>query len=205
MRRDRRGLRYHVEVLVPEDLMPPAGHRLRGRGHHAEQDIGNAVVGAACLGRAHQVERARAVVQQGGIGQPQRGSNRGVALVPSRADRVVAGIAASQPFRSLIDVPRCELGIEDCQAAGSSQIAARADRTGGYLATFHPGSFAVSAQEEKSCCLGQESWPAGSKSARSRASCYATIRCAIRLSAPCSSTYLPAMTTSKVAGTRSST
>ena len=45
VRCDGGGLRYHVQVPVPEDLVPPAGDRLgRGCGAHAEQDVGDAVV-----------------------------------------------------------------------------------------------------------------------------------------------------------------
>ena len=112
VRGDRRRLRDDVQLRVPEDLVPAARHRVRGRAGQAPERLAHRVDGAVevCAGG---VERTRAVVQQRGVGGPRQQSDRGVGLVPGRADRVEASPALLEPPRREVEVPALGLGLEE--------------------------------------------------------------------------------------------
>ena len=124
---DGRGLGDDRQVVVAEDLVASAGHRLvRGR-HEAEQDVSPGVVSRDLHGPAH-VEAAGAVVEQGRVGRAQRRGDRRVGLVAGRADRVVAEAAAPQPAGGQVEVAAGGLGLEERHGVGARQRAAGADR-----------------------------------------------------------------------------
>ncbi len=88
VRGDRRRLRDHREVVMPEHLVPPARDRLVGGRCHPEQDVPGAVV--TCLARAGEVEGARPVVEERRVARAERQCDERVRLVPRRADGVEA-------------------------------------------------------------------------------------------------------------------
>ena len=129
VRGDRRRLRDDGQLGPAEHLVPPAGDRLvRGR-RHPEQHVTDRV-DAGYLAGAGAVEPAGPVVQQRRVVRPQRRGQRGVALVASRADRVVAAALLLHPPGREIEVPALRLGVEDRQQGGAVQPAARAHRRG---------------------------------------------------------------------------
>jgi hypothetical protein len=120
VRRDRRGLRDDGEVVVPEHLVAATGDGLVDRGHHPGEHVAQRFVTGRLPGPL-DVERARAVVQEGRIGRPQcRGDGR-VALVTRRADRVEALSPPAEPPRGQIEVATAELAVEQLEGAGAGQ------------------------------------------------------------------------------------
>ena len=107
VRCDRRGLRDHRQLVVAEHLVAAAGDRLVDRGGHALHHVGDAV--PTGLPRAGEIERAGAVVEKRGIRGSQRKSDRRVALVPGRSDRVERALLLLQPARGVIAVPTLDL------------------------------------------------------------------------------------------------
>ena len=135
VRGDRRGLRDDVQQGMAEHLVAAARDGLVRRGDQAEQDVRDPVPGRRGLLAPGQVEGARAVVQQGRVGDPQRRGDAGVALVPGRPDRVVPGILGPQPARGQIEVAAGQLRVEELQAALPGQGRAVPDgvRPGGTI------------------------------------------------------------------------
>ena len=128
VRRDRRGHREHRELLAAEHLVPSARDRLDRRRHDAEQDVTEAV--DLGLRRAGEVERARAVVQERRVVGPQRERDRGVRLVPGRADRVEAPAVLLEPARRVVGLAAVDLRAPDLLDLGRSraQRGARLER-----------------------------------------------------------------------------
>ncbi len=93
---------------MAEDLVPPTRDRLVHGSGHAEQDVDDAV--PAGLARPGEVEPARAVVQQCGVGRAQRERDRRVALVTGGADRVVAELLPLEPTGGVVAVTAVDLG-----------------------------------------------------------------------------------------------
>jgi len=120
---------------MAEHLVAAARDGLVRRGHQAEQDVQDPVPGRRGLLAPGQVEGARAVVQQGRVGDPQRRGDAGVALVPRRPDRVVPGALGPQPARGQIEVAAGQLRVEELQAALPGQGRAVPDgvRPGGTI------------------------------------------------------------------------
>ena len=82
VRGDGRGLRDDMQLLMAEHLVAAAGDGLVRRRHQSQQDIQDPVAGRRGLLAPGQVERARPVVEQGRVGDPQRRGDARVALVP---------------------------------------------------------------------------------------------------------------------------
>src|ERR1039457_6622866 len=118
MRCDGGRLRDDVQRGGAEHLVHPAGDRLLGGRHQAEQYIADPIGERPGLAGPRQVEGTGAVVQQGRGGQPQRGGDALLAFVPGRADRVEAGAARAQPPGGQVDMTAGELGVEQLQAVG---------------------------------------------------------------------------------------
>ncbi len=112
VRGDRRRLRDDVQLRVSEDLVPAAGHRVRGRAGEAPERLAHRLDAPVDV-RAGGVERTRAVVQQRGIGGPRQQADGGVRLVPGRADRVEARPSLLEPPRREVEVPALDLGLEE--------------------------------------------------------------------------------------------
>ncbi len=108
VRGNRRGLRDHGEVVMPEHLVAAAGDRLVGRGGHPEEDVPHPV--PPCLPRPREVEATRAVVEKRRVGRPQRERDERVRLVPGRPDRVEAEPPGLQPTRRMVDRAALDLG-----------------------------------------------------------------------------------------------
>ncbi len=114
VRGDGRGLRDDGQFGITENLVPPGGNRLVGRGDDAQQHVAQRVLARHLQPAAH-VETAGAVVQQRRIRRPQRGGDRGVGLVPGRTDAVEALPLRTQQPRPQVQVPATGLGVEQCQ------------------------------------------------------------------------------------------
>ena len=120
VRCDGRGLRNDVQVVAAEHLVPPACDRFLGGRHHPKKHVAQRV-SAADLGGAGEEEPTGAVVQQRGIGGPQRRRHRRIALMPRRADGVVALALRPQPAGGQIEMAAAELGVEHRQALAHGQ------------------------------------------------------------------------------------
>ncbi len=107
VRRDRRGLRDHGQLVVAEHLVAAARDRLVDRGGDALHHVGNAV--AARLAGTREIEGSGAVVQQRRIGGAQGKGDRRVALVPGRSDRVEGALLLLEPAGRVIAVPALDL------------------------------------------------------------------------------------------------
>jgi hypothetical protein len=111
VRGDRGRLRDDGQVVVPEDLVPAARDRLVAGADQPEQDVPQRLRTGHLRGPG-QVEGAGAVVQQRGIGRPQRRPDRRVRLVPRGTDRVEAVPLGAQVPRRQVQVPAAGLGVE---------------------------------------------------------------------------------------------
>ena len=127
VRCDGRGLRNDVQVVAAEHLVPPTGDRFLGGRHQPKQHVAQRV-STADLGGAGQEEPTGAIVQQRGIGRAKRGRHRGVALMPGRADGVVALALRPQPAGGQIEVTAAELSVEQRQALAHGQRGTTAQR-----------------------------------------------------------------------------
>ena len=132
---------------MTEDFLPPARHRLGGRGDEAEQDVSDRVEagrrtrtasGLQVLSSPRGVERARPVVEQRRVVDSSRHRHRGVGLVPGRRDRVVAAALGLQPAGCEVEMAALRLCVEqgeehggiDVVGAGQRQVADRAQHLG---------------------------------------------------------------------------
>ncbi len=111
---------------MAEDLVTPAGDGLLGRGGEAEQHVAQPFLGEPPgLRRAGEVEGARAVVQERGVGDAGDRAHRGVALVAGRADRVEALALLAQPAGGDVEQPAGELDLEELATSGARERRAR--------------------------------------------------------------------------------
>ncbi len=127
VRGDRRGLRRDRERQAAEHLVAPARDRIVGAGAQAEQHVEQRRL-AGHLVRPREEERARSVVQERRIGGPQRGGDRGVALVPRRADRVEALAPRAERPRREIEVAAAGLRVEQRDRRARRQPRSGPDR-----------------------------------------------------------------------------
>ncbi len=119
VRGDRRRLRDHGQLVMTEDLVPPAGDRLVGRGGHPEQDVRHAV--ATDLSGAGEVEArpsgsGAAPDRSGGARARRRRCSRGP---PSRSCRSCGPPSAATAPRGRSG------GSSTCACQSASASAAR--------------------------------------------------------------------------------
>ena len=121
---DGAGLRRNPQRATAPHLVAALGDGILARGDDAEQRVEHRRA-ARQLAGAGEHEGARAVVQEGRIGQAQLSTERGVLLVSGRADGVEAAIRLLQLACGNVELPAGDLVLEQLQPATHRQAPSR--------------------------------------------------------------------------------
>ena len=139
---DGRGLRRHPERAAAPHLVPSLGNGVLAGCDDSEQCVEGRGAARQLPGPGHH-ESARAVVEEGRVGDPQLGAEDRVVLVAGTADGVEAAVGLLQPPSGHVQLAAGDLVLEQLDRPSGGQGRARAQRR----VRLHAGNGRQAAEE----------------------------------------------------------